>query len=917
MFSPAGVSVGGRIPYPKRGTYLLHVQNGYKANPIVAACVGLLSSTMNEPPLGVANEDGTVNLNHPLSVMFRRPNPYMGQAQFWAQCWQFLSLSGNAYIKIVRGPMGNMTGFLPYGDAHVAPIRDENGWIVGYQYSSQGITQNWSAADLIHLRHPLYIDPLALDMGMSPIEVCWDKVQTYNELQSSIYSLVASNMVPSGILTAPGDVPTSQVQQIKQQLTKRRDAKGKERTEPMVLGSGMTYVQMGLDAQRLQATETLRELEAAICAAFRIQPAVIGSSAGMSISTYNNLQSAFSEYTTLLRVPLWNAIEEQMESGLARDYPGVQLAFDTSQVQALQPDVDAVVYPAIASFNANLTTQNETRAKIGYEPLQDGDKFMYEVVPQMVGFGMASASGGTGQKIADAKTIVIVDIDDTLLRDGQGIEKNVAFVNDLGKTYRIEIVSGRPDSRRASTENELRGAGVQWNGLHLNDTTAPAIDFKKYKAGLLLKEYSVHLAIDNDADTRDMYSALGISVKNPATIPDTAENKNHKAPYDTIDFSPPQGVRDEAAKGLEWRDEYDRGGTEVGVARARDLSNGRNISPETAQRMASYFARHEVDKQGIGWEPGQDGFPSAGRIAWALWGGDAGQTWANKLVRQMTAEDESKTSIAGPLEMKFEVAGDRIKWDEMYAVKSWQDEERILKQSVSETEPFVVDLLNTAKRDAEKKARSGRGNPADGIKVEQLLQKYMTATKATRDKLAKRIIEMTVTSANVDFAAVESVVDEIVNVQTRETSSMIKDSCETLKREVSDIAEKNAGDVDAITKNISEKFERITPSRAATIARTTVRAQSTVVQNETVKQLNTREPDANKQFVMVWLTQRDSDVRPSHEEMDGKYIDIGGTWTQYNSGITKGPGIGPDPAEVINCRCVQRPTRKTRLGTLR
>jgi ATP-dependent protease ClpP protease subunit len=107
------------------------------------------------------------------------------------------------------------------------------------------------------------------------------------------------------------------------------------------------------------------------------------------------------------------------------------------------------------------------------------------------------------------------------------------------------------------------------------------------------------------------------------------------AKYDHIDFSPPQGVQDEAAKGLEWRREHGRGGTEVGVARARDLSNGKNISPQTARRMASYFARHEVDKQGTGWSPGDDGFPSAGRIAWALWGGDPGQAWASKLTTQM------------------------------------------------------------------------------------------------------------------------------------------------------------------------------------------------------------------------------------------------------------------------------------------
>jgi len=115
------------------------------------------------------------------------------------------------------------------------------------------------------------------------------------------------------------------------------------------------------------------------------------------------------------------------------------------------------------------------------------------------------------------------------------------------------------------------------------------------------------------------------------------------AKYDHIDFTPPAGVRSEAQKGLDWRSEYGRGGTAVGVARARDLSNGTSISPDTAKRMASYFARHEVDKQGQGWSPGEDGFPSAGRIAWALWGGDPGQAWASKLTRQIEAADEDRS----------------------------------------------------------------------------------------------------------------------------------------------------------------------------------------------------------------------------------------------------------------------------------
>lgn len=94
-------------------------------------------------------------------------------------------------------------------------------------------------------------------------------------------------------------------------------------------------------------------------------------------------------------------------------------------------------------------------------------------------------------------------------------------------------------------------------------------------------------------------------------------------------------MRAEARRGLEWRRQYNRGGTAVGVARARDIANGKNLSDETIGRMASYFARHEVDKQGQGWSPGEPGYPSAGRIAWALWGGNPGRTWANAQLRRI------------------------------------------------------------------------------------------------------------------------------------------------------------------------------------------------------------------------------------------------------------------------------------------
>lgn len=103
-------------------------------------------------------------------------------------------------------------------------------------------------------------------------------------------------------------------------------------------------------------------------------------------------------------------------------------------------------------------------------------------------------------------------------------------------------------------------------------------------------------------------------------------------------YSPTDGMKEEARRGLEWRSEFGRGGTEVGIARARDIVNDKNLSADTVKRMYSFFSRHEVDKEAEGFRPGEDGYPSNGRIAWALWGGDAGYSWSRDKVKQIDNE---------------------------------------------------------------------------------------------------------------------------------------------------------------------------------------------------------------------------------------------------------------------------------------
>jgi len=124
-----------------------------------------------------------------------------------------------------------------------------------------------------------------------------------------------------------------------------------------------------------------------------------------------------------------------------------------------------------------------------------------------------------------------------------------------------------------------------------------------------------------------------------------------------INTVPTDAMATEAQRGLNWRREFKRGGTEVGVARANQLIKKENLSTDTVKRMFSYFSRHEVDKQGKGFKKGSEGYPSAGRIAWALWGGDAGFGWSRKVRNQIQNQLDGKAE-AGSLKV-----GDMVSWN--------------------------------------------------------------------------------------------------------------------------------------------------------------------------------------------------------------------------------------------------------------
>jgi hypothetical protein len=136
----------------------------------------------------------------------------------------------------------------------------------------------------------------------------------------------------------------------------------------------------------------------------------------------------------------------------------------------------------------------------------------------------------------------------------------------------------------------------------------------------------------------------------PAPSEGMVQQKNRAKNLGDVDTKPTTGMAKVAKRALEWRREYGRGGTAVGVARARDIANRKNLSEETVRRMKAYFDRHQGDAKAEGFEAGEDGFPSNGRVAWDLWGGDAARGWSERKVAEFNSirgKSKSLASAAG------------------------------------------------------------------------------------------------------------------------------------------------------------------------------------------------------------------------------------------------------------------------------
>lgn len=200
-----------------------------------------------------------------------------------------------------------------------------------------------------------------------------------------------------------------------------------------------------------------------------------------------------------------------------------------------------------------------------------------------------------------------------------------------------------------------------------------------------------------------------------------------------MNLKPTEQMAKNAERGLKLRKEFNRGGTEVGVARATQLKNRENLSPETVKRMVSYFARHAGDNLS------ETDPPSAGYIAWLLWGGDAGRDWAERKAKQIDEqkENEMKAIEQKKLAIIKSNAAPEVKLKALEVLSNEElSPEEIRKRfgkAKQKAKPFPIQELEKAKKEYETAKKDKSIDPEKLKKIsdryQDLLRKYQDSLK--------------------------------------------------------------------------------------------------------------------------------------------------------------------------------------------
>lgn len=561
--------------------------------PFVYAAVNAISQDLSRIPIRLRKGRGANAEpveNHPFLDLIDEPSTRTPKVLFLRQLITDLVLSGDAYVLIAG--KSQPEALLRMHPSRVRVVPSPDGQVDSFEYSA-GAPIRYEYDQVAWISTPSWSDDPRGLYGVGAIQSLHSDLMT-EKATAELTALTSATGRPTGIL-APSEEgdrwSKSQIDMVKDAYTESM-SKG---SAVLVVGGAVDYTPISWSPRDMEFTEVRKLTRESILAALDVPPARVG----LPNTNYATAAAQSKRYFESLigRADLFAAEFTR----IARQFPNsddLYVYFDFSDVEALQESKTERV-GRVLSWNMLGLSPAEAAALEGFdeypnepEPVQNVDEPEIDAIDETPDAGTDEPLAATALNGAQVASLISI-----LGQVSIGALSSDAAVALIGAAF--------PTVSDDQARRIVEGA---------NPVADPDAEPEP--------ETEIELSEDDDDD----------------------ESRFFFRAYETIDFDLPDGVIDELERGLEWYEEGKAGDglTEATVRAARRMVSEGEATPEKVRLMVPWFARHESDKTGEGFKPGEDGYPSAGRVAWSLWGGDAGQTWSNKVLDQMTREDSER-----------------------------------------------------------------------------------------------------------------------------------------------------------------------------------------------------------------------------------------------------------------------------------
>jgi len=363
--------------YPTPSVFNL-LSKGYRSDELVFACMDVRAGAIAEPPLKFytgKKDDKKEIIGHPARARLERPNAEMGEMEFWQASSIYLDAAGFCVWEVELNNGGEPAALWPMNPAYCAFMRGPQQPIRAVRYSVPGMPY----VDVPRERLVIFqnFDPLyPWVRSLSRTAVALKSIGVRLSVTDFLKLFFDHGTAVNGILTTTQSLTTQEAMR-NRELWRVAHGGYQNWGEPAVLGAGLTYQNVQTSFKDMAFPEVDGRTEASICMAFRVSPLIVAAKVGLQASTYSNYSQAQEAFTQEVRQPMWRYFSSEITQQLLPFYgdsADTYAEFDTSQITALKEDEDALWKRVDEAVKQNVIYRDEARGKMGFAPIDGGDK---------------------------------------------------------------------------------------------------------------------------------------------------------------------------------------------------------------------------------------------------------------------------------------------------------------------------------------------------------------------------------------------------------------------------------------------------------------------------------------------------------------------------------------------------------------